>query len=62
MNPELYEKVQELEKLREVAQRIRQTRSLVGLTQEEMAKNTGGSLEDYIEYESGDRDFNFTFI
>lgn len=62
MNPELYEKVQELEKLREVAQRIRQTRSLVGLTQEEMAKNTGVSLEDYIEYESGDRDFNFTFI
>lgn len=62
MNPELYEKVQELEKLREVAQRIRQTRSLVGLTQEEMAKNTGVSLEDYIEYESGDKDFNFTFI
>ena len=62
MNPELYEKVQEMEKLREVAQRIRQTRSLVGLTQEEMAEKTGVSLEDYIEYESGDKDFNFTFI
>ncbi len=48
--------------LREVAQRIRQTRALLGISQEEMAGHTGISLEDYMEYESGSRDFNFTFI
>ena len=62
MNTENYEKMQEMEKLREVAQRIRQTRALLGITQEEMAKLTGVTLEDYMEYESGERDFNFTFI
>ena len=62
MNSENYEKMQEMEKVREVAQRIRQTRSLLGITQEEMAKLTGVSIEDYMEYESGERDFNFTFI
>ncbi|MDP4119111.1 MAG: AMP-binding protein [Bacillota bacterium] len=48
--------------LQEVAQRIRQTRALLGISQEKMAEYTEVSLEDYMEYESGTRDFNFTFI
>lgn len=62
MNQEIYEQMKEMEKLREVAQRISQTRTLLGISQEEMANKTGVTLEDYIEYESGERDFNFTFI
>lgn len=54
--------MQAAEQLKEVAQRIRQTRMLLGISQEKMAKNTGVSLEDYLEYESGNKDFNFTFI
>ncbi|MBQ4630150.1 MAG: AMP-binding protein [Clostridia bacterium] len=53
---------QEQMELMEVGKRIRHTRELVGLSQEQMAKNTGVSLDDYAEYESGRRDFNFTFI
>ena len=53
---------QEQMELMEVGKRIRHTRELVGLSQEQMAKNTGVTLDDYAEYESGRRDFNFTFI
>ena len=53
---------QEQMELMEVARRIRHTRELVGLTQAQMAQNTGVTLDDYAEFESGTRDFNFTFI
>ena len=56
------EMTQEQMELMEVAKRIRDARELTGLTCEQMAINTGVSLEDYVEYESGTRDFNFTFI
>ncbi|MBQ6895474.1 MAG: AMP-binding protein [Clostridia bacterium] len=48
--------------LMEVAKRIRDTRELLSLSAEQMAKNTGLSVEDYNAFESGTRDFSFTFI
>ncbi len=48
--------------LKEVAQRIRELREAKGYTQEELAKLTGVSLEDYIVLEKGETDFSFTFI
>ena len=50
------------EKLSEVAQRIREMREISGLTPEEMARRTEVSPEEYRLYESGTRDFPFTFI
>ncbi len=52
----------ELSKLHEVAQRIREMREIASLTEEEMAKLTEVSLEEYRLYESGKQDFPFTFI
>ncbi len=49
-------------KLTEVAQRIREMREIFGFTEEEMAKRTEVSVEDYRAYESGTLDFPFTFI
>ena len=48
--------------LAEVAQRIRTLREIMGISLEDMAKNTDVSVEDYIKYESGSADFSFTFI
>ena len=49
-------------KIAEIAERIHALRDILGLEEEEMAKATGVSLEDYREYESGTRDFTFTFL
>ncbi|MGN0474845.1 MAG: helix-turn-helix domain-containing protein, partial [Acutalibacteraceae bacterium] len=54
INPEL--------KIKEVAQRIRALRESVGLTPEEAAAKTDVSTEEYLAYESGSKDFSFTFI
>ena len=48
--------------LKEVAGRIKDLREAKGYTQEELAKLTGVSLEDYQVLEKGDTDFSFTFI
>lgn len=48
--------------LKSVAERIRTMREIMGLSEAEMAEKTGVSLEDYRKYESGESDFNFTFI
>lgn len=48
--------------LGEVAQRIRTMREIMGLSEEEMAKCTGISKEEYQACEQGERDFSFTFI
>ena len=48
--------------LKEVAERIKDLREAKGYTQEELAKLTGVSLEDYKLLEEGETDFNFTFI
>ena len=52
----------EVSKLHEVALRIREMREIASLTEEEMAKLTDVSLEEYRLYESGKQDFPFTFI
>ena len=48
--------------LSQVAERIRTMREIMGLSEEEMAKCTGVSKEDYLRCESGEADFSFTFI
>ena len=48
--------------LKEVAGRIKDLREAKGYTQEELAKLTGVSVEDYIVLEKGETDFSFTFI
>ncbi len=49
-------------KLLDVALRIREMREIFGISAEEMAKKTEVSVAEYTEYESGNRDFPFTFI
>ncbi len=49
-------------KLLEVARRIREMREVDGISVEQMAHKTEVSLADYVEYESGIRDFPFSFI
>jgi quercetin dioxygenase-like cupin family protein/DNA-binding XRE family transcriptional regulator len=46
----------------EVAQRIVAMRELCDITAEQMAEIVGKPVEEYIEYESGNRDFSFTFL
>ena len=48
--------------LKEVAGRIKDLREAKGYSQEELAKLTGVSLEQYVELEKGETDFSFTFI
>ena len=48
--------------LLEIAERIREMRRISGLTEEEMAKKTDTSPEEYRQYEAGMLDFPFTFI
>ncbi len=48
--------------LKEVAGRIKDLREAKGYSQEELAKLTGVSVEDYKLLEEGETDFSFTFI
>jgi acetyl-CoA synthetase len=48
--------------LYEVACRIRDMREIAGFSQEEMARRTDTTLEEYARYEAGKLDFPFTFI
>ncbi len=48
--------------IKEVAGRIRETRLICEISEEEMAKCTGVTLETYRELEAGRADFSFTFI
>ncbi len=50
------------EKLLEVARRIREMREICGISTEEMAHKAEVSHEEYLVYESGAKDFPFTFI
>lgn len=50
------------EQLKEVAARIKNLREIMGISIETMAHNVDVSVADYKEYESGTRDFSFTFI
>lgn len=49
-------------KIKEMAVRIRNLREIEGLSIEEMANQTGVTPDEYMKYESGDKDMNFTFI
>ena len=49
-------------KLMEIAFRIRELRDILEFTPEEMAEATTVSVDEYLEYESGTKDFSFTFL
>ena len=49
-------------KLQEMAGRIRELREIEGLTQEQMADETGVTLSEYQACETGQSDLNFAFI
>jgi len=46
----------------EIAERIRGMRMDLGISTEEMAKVVEMSEAEYLEYESGNKDFSFTFL
>lgn len=46
----------------EIARRIRALREIEGIEAQEMAEVTGKPLEEYLEYESGKKDFSFSFL
>ncbi len=48
--------------LAEVAARIKEMREIMGLDEEEMAKNTDTTRDEYLLYEAGRLDLPFTFI
>ena len=48
--------------LKEIAGRIKDLREARGYSQEELARLSGVSLEDYKALENGETDFSFTFI
>lgn len=50
------------QKIQEVAQRIRSLREDLNISIEDMAVQTGFSIEEYTRFESGETDFSFTFI
>ncbi len=57
------ENINELDlKIKQMAERIRELREIVGYTTEEMAQKTGVSKEEYTLCENGERDLNFAFI
>ena len=49
-------------KLTEVARRIREMRDIFAFSEEEMAKRAEITVEEYRAFESGTRDFPFTFL
>ena len=49
-------------KIVEVAQRLRELRDILEITPEEMAEATNCSVAEYMEFESGERDFSYGFL
>ncbi|MBR6708410.1 MAG: AMP-binding protein, partial [Clostridia bacterium] len=49
-------------RIKEVAERIRELREILELSREDMAACTDTTLEQYVELEEGRADFSFTFI
>lgn len=49
-------------RLKEVAERIRTLREILELSDEQMAKTCGMSVEQYKEKEAGSEDFSFSFL
>ena len=50
------------ENLNLIAERISAVREIMEVSVEEMAQITGMSVEEYLEYEAGHRDFPFSFL
>ena len=48
--------------IKEVAERLRGLRDILGISIEEMCEKTGCSAEDYALIEKGEKDFSVTFI
>ena len=49
-------------KIHEITDRIRELRSILGITEEEMAEKLGLLTEDYQAYEAGEEELNFAFL
>ncbi len=49
-------------RIAEIAERIKTLREILELSVEEMAKATGISADEYVQLESGNSDFSFTFL
>lgn len=50
------------EQLKEMGQRLAGLREIKGFSQEEVAKNLNISLEEYVAFEEGKKDFSFSFM
>ena len=50
------------ENIKNIALRIQDLREISGLTQQQVADTSGVPLSDYVEYESGTRDFSFSHL
>lgn len=58
-----FERSRDMEpKLNEIANRIRVLRDIFGYTPAEMAESLGTTEEEYLECESGSKDFSFMFL
>ena len=49
-------------KIREIAPRIRELRTILGISEQEMAAKLGLSVDDYQAYEAGEEELNFAFL
>ena len=49
-------------RIKEIAERIKGLRDIMGYSVEEMAKATNLSPEEYVSLEGGEQDFTFTFL
>jgi transcriptional regulator with XRE-family HTH domain len=49
-------------RISEIAERVRALRDATGFSQEEMAKATGTTVNEYNDLENGKKDFTFTFL
>ena len=50
------------DKILAIAERLKGMRDILDISVQEMADVTGVSQEDYLQYESGAKDFSFTFL
>ena len=48
--------------LKEIGSRLRGMRDIMDITPDEMARATDVTLQEYLAYEAGDKDFSFTFL
>ena len=48
--------------IHEITDRIRELRTILGITEEEMAERLGMRTDDYQAYEAGEEELNFAFL